>query len=68
MKKWKTQEDGVAYPITLYLRLEQKEANTRLIVSQLAAIQFRQMKTALKYIHMEGRFVSTKCGRRGGVA
>ena len=44
----------------------EKKANTRLIVSQLAAIQFRQMNTALQYIHTEGGFFSTKGARRGG--
>ena len=56
MTKWTTQEDGVAYPNTLYFFLGQKEANTSLIVSQLSAIQFRQINTGLQYVHTEGGF------------
>ena len=65
LTKWKIQEYGVSYPTTLYLRLEKKESNTRLIVSQMAAIQFCQTKTALQYVHVEGGFFYTKGGRRG---
>ena len=57
LKKCKTQADGVASPTALYFRLWHKEANTRLIVSQLAAIQFRQLNTALKFVHMKGGIV-----------
>ena len=56
---------GVASPIALYLRLDQKEENTRPIVSQLSSIQFHKIKMTLQYVHVEGEFVSTKGGRRG---
>ena len=52
-EKLTTQADGVAYPTTLYFSLEHKEANTRLIVFHLAAIQIRKMKTELQYVHTE---------------
>ena len=67
LTKWTAQEDGAAYPTPLYFHFERKEANTRLIVFQLAAIQFHQMKTTLQYIHMEGGTFSKRGGRRGGV-
>ena len=66
LKKWTTQADGVAYPTALYFCLDNKEANTRLIFYELAAIQFRQMKTALQYVHMEGRIVLHQWWNKGG--
>ena len=62
---WTTQEYGVDSPTSLYLCMDRKEANTIFIFSQLAASQFNQMKTALRFVHMEGGFVSTKGGRMG---
>ena len=65
---WTTQADGVDYPTALYLHMEHKEANTRLIVSQLAASQLRQMNMTLQYFHMEGGFFLPRGGegeRRG---
>ena len=52
--KCATQADLVTSTTTLYLRLGHKEANTRIIVSQLAAINIHQMKKILSYIHMYG--------------
>ena len=65
MKKWTTQAGGVASPTALHLRQNHKEANTRLVVSQLAVRQFHQMNMMLQYIHMEGEIFSTKGVRRG---
>ena len=53
LKKWTTQSDGLAYPTALYLNLYHKGANTRLVVSQLAANQFPQIKATMQYVHME---------------
>ena len=49
----------------LYLRLEHKDSITSFIVSQLAAIQYFQMKTTLRFVHVEGGFFSAKGVRRG---
>ena len=64
-EKWTTQENVVASPTTLYLHLYHKETNTRLSFSHMDTSQFRQIKTTLQYIHMEGVIFSTKGGRRG---
>ena len=65
--KWKTQVDVVVSPTALCLCLEHKESNTRLIVSHMFARQFHQMKTMLKYVHMEVGIFSTKTGIRGKI-
>ena len=62
--KWKTQAYGVPSTIPRYLRLDHKEDNTSVVVPHLAAIQLRQMKTTLQFVHMEGEIVSTNDGRR----
>ena len=54
MTNWTTQEYGVASPTALYLRLEHKEANKRLIFSQMDAIHLQKMKTMLEYVHTKG--------------
>ena len=57
--------DLVASPTSLYFSLDHKEANTRLIISQLAAIQLHQIKTTLQYVHIEGGKFSTNGGKGG---
>ena len=66
--KRKNQVDGLASPTALYLPLDHKEANTRCIVSQMAAIQFLKMNMTLQYVHIEGGIFSTKGGRRGEIS
>ena len=58
--------DGVASPNTLYLRLDHKEVNTRLIVSHLNASQFLQMNTTLQYVHTESDFFPPRV-EEGGI-
>ena len=65
MTKWTTQADEVDFPTVLYLFLDNKEANTRIIVSKLAASQFQKIYTTIQYVHMEGEFFFTKGVRRG---
>ena len=63
--KWTTLADGAFYPTALYLRMDYKEDNTRLIVSQLAAIQFLQINTTLQFVHMEGRIFLPRVEEEG---
>ena len=56
LTKWTTQADEVDFPTVLYFFLDKKEANTRIIVSKLAASQFQKIYTTLQYLHMEGEF------------
>ena len=65
LKKYTTQADRVYYPTVLYFNLENKETNTRLIFSQLSAIQFFQMNMTITYVHMKGGFLSTKFVKGG---
>ena len=53
LTKWTTQADEVDSTAALYLSLDHKEANTRIIISQLGASYFCQIKTILQFVHME---------------
>ena len=53
LTKWTPHDNGVASTTALYLCLDNKEENTRLILYQMDARKFRQRKMTLKYVHTE---------------